>query len=171
MHEEEKEWISGKFPIPLSVVRKNLTCKPFAFPKDFRLENYRIFQGQPARLLQDGDIIDCGGREIQVIHTPGHSPGHCCFYEKERGYLYSGDLIYRGCLDAFYPTTSPQLFKQSVEKLLPIPVNKILPAHHDLSVPLDFPKRIASAFALLEGEGNLKQGCGVFDFGDFSIHI
>ena len=29
-----------------------------------------------------------------------HSPGHCCFYEPERGFLYAGDLIYEGCLDA-----------------------------------------------------------------------
>ena len=34
---------------------------------------------------------------IEVLHTPGHSPGHCCFYEQDRGWLYSGDLIYQGC--------------------------------------------------------------------------
>ncbi len=63
------------------------------------------------------DWLNLGGRKIRVIHTPGHSPGHCCFYEPERRYLFSGDLIYKGCLYAFYPTTNPQLFYRSVKRL------------------------------------------------------
>ncbi len=60
-----------------------------------------FFQGEPQRLLHDGEYSDLGERTIQVIHTPGHSPGHCCFYDLERKYLYSGDLVYKGCLFAF----------------------------------------------------------------------
>lgn len=63
------------------------------------------------------DWLNLGGRKIRVIHTPGHSPGHCCFYEPERRYLFSGNLIYKGCLYAFYPTTNPQLFYRSVKRL------------------------------------------------------
>lgn len=62
------------------------------------------------RGYQDGDRFELGSRTLVVVHTPGHSPGHCCFYEPERNYLYSGDLIYKGCLDAFYPTTDLQQF-------------------------------------------------------------
>ena len=117
VHEAEKQWLSDEFPLPLPVVKKNLTRLPCDFPPEFSLDAYRIFQGVPQRILHDGDRLDLGGREIEVIHTPGHSPGHCCFYEPERKYLYSGDLIYKGCLDAFYPTTDPQLFFQSIRKL------------------------------------------------------
>ena len=67
-------------------------------------------------ILHDEDCIDLGNRKLVVIHTPGHSPGHCCFYEADRKYLYSGDLIYSGCLDAFYPSTNPQEFWKSVRK-------------------------------------------------------
>mgnify|MGYP002508219585 CR=1 FL=1 len=59
-----------------------------------------MFQGAPARLLEDGDIIDLGGRQVEVLHTPGHSPGHMCFFERERGYLFTGDLVYKDVLGA-----------------------------------------------------------------------
>lgn len=94
VHELEKSWISGRFPLPLQAVKNNLTKFPCEFPAYFDIENYRIFQGEPQKILHDGDRLDLGGRQIQVVHTPGHSPGHCCFYEPERGYLFSGDLIY-----------------------------------------------------------------------------
>ncbi len=60
-----------------------------------------------------GDIISLGNRQIQVIHTPGH----ICLYEKQKGYLFSGDLIYKGTLDAFYPTTNPVDFMKSIKKV------------------------------------------------------
>lgn len=116
VHETEKDWLSIQFPVPLQVVKRNLMCKPCDFPANFNLDNYQIYQGVPQKTLNDGDRINLGNRTLTVIHTPGHSPGHCCFYEPERKYLYSGDLIYCGCLDAFYPTTDPQLFAQSVKR-------------------------------------------------------
>ena len=171
VHEAEKEWLSTQFPISLQVVKNNLTCKPCNFPTDFNPDEYRIYQGVPQRIFRDGDCLDLGNRLLTVIHTPGHSPGHCCFYEQERKYLYSGDLIYRGCLDAFYPTTDPKLFRQSVKKVQQLDIKRILPAHHQLTIPVDIVNRIATAFDSLEDSKQLRQGSGIFDFGDFQIHI
>jgi glyoxylase-like metal-dependent hydrolase (beta-lactamase superfamily II) len=135
------------------------------------LDDYQIFQGTPQRILHDNDCIDIGNRQISVIHTPGHSPGHCCFYEPQRKCLYSGDLIYKGCLDAFYPTTDPQLFWQSVKKVQLLEIEQILPAHHGLDIPVNIIGRIEKAFRKLSDENGLKQGSGIFDFNDFQIHI
>ena len=171
VHEAEKDWLSGRFPIPLQVVKRNLMRKPCDFPSDFKIEKYQIFQGVPQIILHDKDCIDLGNRKLIVLHTPGHSPGHCCFYEPEREYLYSGDLIYKGCLDAFYPTTDPQLFFQSIRKLQSLEIQRILPAHHQLAIPVDIISRIEKAFCQLTNQGSLQQGCGIFDFGDFQIHV
>lgn len=171
VHEREKSWLSAGFPLPLQVVKQNLTYRPCDFPADFDIDSYQIFQGTPQILLHDGDRISLGSRELTVIHTPGHSPGHCCFYEPERQYLYSGDLIYSGCLDAYYPTTDPQQFWQSVQKIQTLEVNRILPAHHRLNIPADMPGRVERAFGELAAKGKLVQGSGIFDFGDFQIHI
>lgn len=171
VYEEEKEWLSVQFPIPLQVVKHNLLREPCTFPKDFSIDAYRIFRGDPKRTLRDGEKIDLGNRSLTVIHTPGHSPGHCCFYEPDRKYLFSGDLIYLGCLDAFYPTTDPYLFHQSVRKLKTLDIKRLFPGHHQMRVPLDIIERIDQAFAGLEERGLLHQGAGIFSFGDFQIHI
>ena len=171
VHEAEKDWLSIKFPIPLQAVKHNLVCKPCDFPLDFSIDSYQLPKISPQQILHDGDCLDLGERKITVIHTPGHSPGHCCFYEPERKYLYSGDLIYSGCLDAFYPTTDPQLFWQSVKKIHHLDVERVLPAHHQLSIPVNIINSIEKAFSQLAGEGRLEQGNGIFDFADFQIHI
>lgn len=171
VHEAEKDWLSIKFPIPLQAVKHNLVCKPCDFPLDFSIDSYQLPKISPQQILHDGDCLDLGERKITVIHTPGHSPGHCCFYEPERKYLYSGDLIYSGCLDAFYPTTDPQLFWQSVKKIQHLDVERVLPAHHQLNIPVNIINSIEKAFSQLAGEGRLEQGNGIFDFADFQIHI
>ena len=171
VHEAEKDWINGSFPLPLHEVKKQLTKLPCAFPEEFDPDAYQLFQGEPQILLHDGDCFDLGGRTIRVLHTPGHSPGHCCFYEQERMYLYSGDLVYKGCLDAFYPSTDPLLFYQSVKRLLELDVSRVFPGHHNLEIPVSLIGEIHECFSQIEQNGQLKQGKGLFDFGDVKIHI
>ena len=171
VHELEKDWLSDQFPLSLQAVKNNLIKFPCDFPIDFNIDDYHIFQGEPQKVLHDDDLLDLGGRQIQVVHTPGHSPGHCCFYEPERGYLYSGDLIYKGCLYAFYPTTDPQLFYNSVERVLKLKIARILPSHHQLNIPVSLIDEIEDRFAQIERSGELRQGSGLFDFGDFQIQI
>lgn len=171
VHKEEVEWISNKFPLPLSVVKFNLLKDKCNFPGNFHIEEYSIFQGNPTRILKDGDLIDLGNRTLKIIHTPGHSPGHICIYESEREYLFSGDLIYRGCLDAFYPSTNPIDFMESVHKISFLNVSKILPAHYDLDIPTELIREVHRAFKEIYSKGNLKQGNGLFKYKNFSIHI
>ena len=171
VHKAEQEWLSCHFPIPLQVVKHNLICKPCDFPIDFVIDDYQLYNGVPDLVFNDGYSFDLGNRQLTVIHTPGHSPGHCCFYEADRQYLYSGDLIYMGCLNAFYPTTNPQQFYQSVKKVKGLRSERVLPSHHQLSIPVCIIDRIEKAFCELEKQGNLEQGKGVFNFGDFQIHI
>lgn len=79
----------------------------------FAISEYKHWEEAHCCLVRGTD------RALTVIHTPGHSPGHCCFYELERKYLYSGDLIYRGCLDAFYPKSRNQLVCDKTTCILP----------------------------------------------------
>lgn len=171
VHRDDAKWLSAGFPIPLEAVKNNLLKEPCEFPAGFNIEKYSVFQGNPATILQDGDIIDLGSRELKVIHTPGHSPGHICLYESDTGYLFSGDLIYKGTLDAFYPSTNPNDFMNSVKKVGTIPVAKILPSHYSLDIPASIIEEISRAFSEIEEQGNLIQGKGIFEFEDFKIHI
>ena len=171
VHEAERDWLATRFPLPLQAVKNNLTNQPYHFPADFDIDAYQIFQGTPQLILHNDEWLDLGGRKIQVIHTPGHSPGHCCFYEPGRNYLYSGDLIYKGCLYAFYPTTDPVLFYKSVKLIQGYNIEKVLPGHHQLDIPISLIEKIEAGFAQIEKNGQLKQGNGLFEFSDFQIQI
>jgi len=52
----------------------------------------------PDHLLEDGETIDCGDLQFKVIHTPGHSPGGCCFYIKTENALFVGDTLFAGSI-------------------------------------------------------------------------
>ena len=171
VHEAETEWINGKFPLTLEQVRNFLIEEPCDFPTDFDINNYYLFEGVPTRVLKDNDIIELGGRTVQVLHTPGHSPGHMCFFEEDKGYLYTGDLIYIGELFAYYPSTDPVAYMNSIKKLLPLAVKKILPAHHDLNVPVSIIKDMDKAFTDLYKKGKLKHGSGTFSYSNFGIRL
>jgi hydroxyacylglutathione hydrolase len=50
------------------------------------------------KYLKDGEIIDLGGRQLEVLFTPGHTPGSTTFIDKEDGYGFSGDSFGSGNL-------------------------------------------------------------------------
>jgi len=49
--------------------------------------------GNPSRLLDGGELFPAGGRTWQVVHTPGHSPGHICLWNADERLLFSGDHL------------------------------------------------------------------------------
>lgn len=174
VHKDEEEWFRKGIPLPLDVLKTNVIkgIEMGKFPREFDIDKYCLFKGEPTKVIENNEIIDLGSRIIRVIHTPGHSPGHICMFEEERGYLYSGDLIYLGTLYAFYQSTNPKQFKESIKKIGRLKeINKILPGHLDLNVPLDIIERINNAFIFIEEKGLLCHGSGTFDFDDFSIKL
>jgi len=48
--------------------------------------------------LADGDKLRLADMDFEVRHTPGHTPGHCCFYLPEPGWLFSGDQLFAGSI-------------------------------------------------------------------------
>lgn len=139
--------------------------------EDFQINNYNIFQGKPSYLLNDGDSINLGGRTIQALHTLGHSPGHLCFWEEDKGFLFSGDLIYRGMLFANYPSTDPQSYLASLEKVAALPVRRLFPGHHSLDVHPELCRQMRDAFRGLNEQGKLRHGTGTHEFGDWAVML
>ncbi|WP_020585961.1 MBL fold metallo-hydrolase [Desulfobacter curvatus] len=121
--------------------------------------------------LTDNAIIDIGNRSIQILHTPGHSPGHMCFWEKERGYLFTGDLVYKDTLFAYFPSTDPEAYLNSLELVAMLPVKHVFPAHHTLKIQPEILTRMCDAFRQLKNEGNLHHGSGIFEFGDWAVWL
>jgi glyoxylase-like metal-dependent hydrolase (beta-lactamase superfamily II) len=69
--------------------------------------------------LQDGDELAIGQLRFQVLHTPGHTPGHVCFYEPSENVLFDGDvLFYRGVGRTDLPGGSWQQLVHSIQDVL-----------------------------------------------------
>lgn len=169
-HSEELDWLNGKFPLSKDTIR-NMVIDRCDLPDGFDVNSYEMFQGMPTRVLTDEDIIDIGSREIEVIHTPGHSPGHLCFYERKTGYLFTGDLVYKDVLFAYYPSTDPEAYLLSLEKIADLPVQKVFPAHHSLDIQPEILIRMREAFRKLKADGKLHHGSGKFDYGDWGLWL
>lgn len=169
-HGEEISWLNGKFPLSMETVREMVLdrCDP---PEDFDVSTYTMFQGNPSRVFKDGDKIDLGGRVVEVLHTPGHAPGHMCFWEEETGYLFTGDLVYKGTLFAYYPSTDPEAYLDSLEKIAALPAKRVFPAHHSLDIQPEIVTRMRDAFRQLKAEGKLHHGSGTFDYGDWAVWL
>lgn len=169
-HEAELDWLNGGFPQPLETIRRYVTDR-CELPKDFHIDEYVLFQGKPTKVLYGGEHIDLGGRMVDVIHTPGHAPGHICFWETERGYLFTGDLAYKGMLTAWFPSTDPDAYLKSIETAAALPVEKMFPAHHSLDMQPKILLRMRDTLRKLKAAGKLHHGSGTFDYGDWSIWL
>jgi glyoxylase-like metal-dependent hydrolase (beta-lactamase superfamily II) len=101
---------------------------------------------EPDTTMTDGQTLSVGRFELQVMWTPGHSPGHACFYEPNQELLLTGDHV--------LPTISPNVglwpgseadplgdYLRSLERLRGLAVKRVLPAHEydfeDLNARLD----------------------------------
>jgi Zn-dependent hydrolases, including glyoxylases len=169
-HQDELSWLNGEFPLTMEQIRE-MVIDRCSLPEGYQVDTYEFFQGTPSRVLQNHDVIDLGDRRIDVLHTPGHSPGHMCFFEKDRGYLFTGDLVYKDTLFAYYPSTDPEAYLSSLEKIAELPVRKVFPAHHTLDIQPEILVRMREAFKQLKAAGKLHHGSGTFDYGDWALWL
>jgi glyoxylase-like metal-dependent hydrolase (beta-lactamase superfamily II) len=74
-------------------------------------------------LVQDGESIPLGERELRVIHTPGHDPNHLCFLDTKSRGLFCGDALgayfsdIKGRLPSCILGSDPILILQTIDKL------------------------------------------------------
>jgi len=86
---------------------------------------------KPDGFLTGGQIINFGQETLQVIHTPGHTPGGICLYNQKAKALFSGDTLFKngiGRTDFSYG--SSRQLRESLEKIFKLPgETKVYPGH------------------------------------------
>ncbi len=98
----------------------------------------------------EGDRMDLGGLTLRVVHTPGHTPGHCAFLVEEYGLLFSADLD----LSTFGPwygnsASNLEQFQQSVQKVRSL-APSLLVTSHSSPVGTDIDKKLKNYGAVIE---------------------
>lgn len=86
--------IKERYQVPIALHQADLPLLEEGLQLAFGLMLGARPSPRPDRLLADGDEIEIGQTRLQVIHTPGHSPGSVCFYTA--GILFSGDTLFCG---------------------------------------------------------------------------
>ena len=86
----------------------------------------------PADLyLDEGDTITVGDIQLQVLHTPGHTPGSMCLYNAEEGVLFDGDLLFcQGVGRTDLPGGDYHTIVRSLDRILDLPEETVVyPGH------------------------------------------
>jgi len=80
-------------------------------------ETFAIPGAEPTGAVEDGDVIDLGGRRLEVLHCPGHSPGLLALLDRDSGLLFTTDVIYGGRLYAHLPGVDLPAYRETVGRL------------------------------------------------------
>jgi glyoxylase-like metal-dependent hydrolase (beta-lactamase superfamily II) len=98
-----------------------------ALPHDgFDVEAWVAPGATPTTLVADGDVIDLGDRQFQVLHLPGHTPGSIALWEAATALLFSGDPAY---VDSRLQFPDVEAAERSLERLAALPVRRVHAGH------------------------------------------
>lgn len=94
-------------------------------------------------LLADLQVFEVAGFSVQMLHTPGHTEGSCCYYLKDEGILFSGDTLFYGSVGRTdFPGGSTAQIVQSLHKLVDnLPEETEVYPGHDMSTTIGYEKR------------------------------
>jgi len=83
----------------------------------------------PDRALAEGDVLSVGSIEFEVLHVPGHAPGHVAFVRQ--GIMLGGDLLFAGSIGRTdLPLSDPERMTESLERVAGLPEDTVVyPGH------------------------------------------
>jgi glyoxylase-like metal-dependent hydrolase (beta-lactamase superfamily II) len=86
---------------------------------------------QDLRTFVDGDVLELAGFAIEVLHTPGHTPGSSCFRIDDQTLVLSGDLVFAGTIGrSDFQNSDPAKMRASLIRFLALPDDRrVLPGH------------------------------------------
>ena len=76
----------------------------------------------PDRWLEEGDTVSFGSHHFEVLHCPGHAPGHVVYFNRDQGFAHVGDVLFRGSIGRTdLPGGNHQQLLDSIrDKILPL---------------------------------------------------
>lgn len=145
-------------------------------PPGFDPQQYSTKSFHISHPIHDGDKIELGGRTLQVISTPGHTPDSIALLDEKNGLLFTGDTFYPGPIYLYRPETDLDAYTTSVKKLAALVprLQLLLPAHNvPVAEPSSLPKVVAAMEQVRSGklEGVYQNGSWMYQFTGFSFRM
>lgn len=122
-----------------SEVAQDALCRPL--PEGVEAEAFSIAAFDATEFIEEGYRIDLGGRELEVLSIPGHTPDAIALLDAEAGFLWTGDSFYEGPIWLFVEETDLDAYAQSVARLAELApqLTRVFPAHN---TPVASPERL-----------------------------
>ena len=121
-------------------------------PKNFDAKTYRTRPWTISTYIHDGDAIDLGGRTIEILSTPGHTPDAICLFDRANGLLFTGDTYYPAAIWLYRPETDLAAYAKSIARLAALApqVKTVLGQHNVPVAPPSVLPNLVNAFAQLQ---------------------
>jgi glyoxylase-like metal-dependent hydrolase (beta-lactamase superfamily II) len=124
-------------------------------PKGFHSNAYATRPWKITAYTHDGDRFDLGGRTLEVIATPGHTPDAISLLDRANGLLFTGDTYYPAPIWLFRPETDLDAYAASIRRLAALePQVKVVLGAHNFPVasPTLLPRLVAAFDAVRAGK-------------------
>jgi glyoxylase-like metal-dependent hydrolase (beta-lactamase superfamily II) len=144
-------------------------------PKSFDAATYRTKPWHISKYIHDGDKLDLGGRTIEVLCTPGHTPDAISLFDRANGLLFTGDTYYPAPIWLYRPETDLDAYTKSIQRLAALApqVKTVLGAHNVPVAPPTVLSELVAAFSdLRSGKATCTpagQGKRLCNVGNFSF--
>jgi glyoxylase-like metal-dependent hydrolase (beta-lactamase superfamily II) len=128
-------------------------------PKGFDAKTYATKPWHISRFLHDGDTIDLGGRTMEVLSTPGHTPDAICILDRASRLLFTGDTYYPAPIWLFRPETDFDAYEGSVKRIAALaPQLKLVLGAHNVPVaqPSVLARLVVAFQSVRAGKGEVK---------------
>jgi glyoxylase-like metal-dependent hydrolase (beta-lactamase superfamily II) len=103
-HERVAEFVSEGWiwkPLPEGFIKDRYHSQPFSVSK----------------IVGEGDILDVGGRQLEILETPGHAPDSICLFDRHNRILFTGDTFYLAPLYAHVAGSDFEAYARSAARL------------------------------------------------------
>jgi glyoxylase-like metal-dependent hydrolase (beta-lactamase superfamily II) len=144
-------------------------------PKTFNPKTYATKPWHISLFVHDGFKINLGGRTLEILSTPGHTPDAISLIDRENGLLFTGDTYYPAPIWLYRPETDLDAYVASVKRLAALaPKLKLVLGAHNIPVaqPDVLPKLVDAIQAVRSEKGEVKsEGAGkaMHTLGDFKF--
>jgi len=135
-------------------------------PKGFNAASYQTKPWHISLFVHDGFKVNLGGRTLEIIATPGHTPDAISLIDRADGLLFTGDTYYPAPIWLFRPETDLDAYVASVKRLAALepgdlerraPLKLVLGAHNvPFGEPSVLPRLVAAIEAVRAGKGDVK---------------
>ena len=128
-------------------------------PKAFNSKTYATKPWKISHFIHDGFRINLGGRRLEVISTPGHTPDAICLLDRLNGLLFTGDTYYPAPIWLYRPETDLDAYVNSVKRLAALePEIKLVLGAHNVPVaePSVLPRLLTAIQGVRSGQGTVQ---------------